>query len=106
MGAGSLLLDGAALESLDDGVLLDGVLDVDGDALCGVVLGSVVVAPWLVDGLCIWSLVAAPCAGGVELLSVVCAYAKLIAPTIVAAATAVVKVFEAVMSLLLGGQSP
>ena len=49
-------------------------------------------------GFCVCSVAGAPCADGVELLSVVCAYAKLIAPTIVAAATAVVNVFEAVMS--------
>jgi hypothetical protein len=76
LGAGSLL-DGAALESLDDGVLLDGVLDVDGDVLCCIVLGSVVVAPGLVApglavGLCVCSLAGAPCVGVLE-LSVVCA---------------------------------
>jgi hypothetical protein len=107
-GAGSL--DGALLESVELGAvleLLDGVLDVDGDGdeLCGIVLGSVVVAPGAAVGFCDFSVIGAPCAGG-ELLSVVCAYAKLIAPTIVAAATAVVKVFEAVISILLRGQSP
>ena len=72
-GAGSL--DGVELESvedgvllvLDDGVLLDGVLDIDGDALCGGV-----VAPGLAVGLCC-SVAGAPCAGGELLLSVVCA---------------------------------
>ena len=99
---------GAALESLDEGVLLDGmvvllggVLEVDGE-----VLGSGVVAPGPDVGFCVCSLCGAPCAEGVELLSVVWAYAKLIAPTIVAAATAVVNVFDAVMSILLDGQSP
>ena len=74
---------GAALESLDDGVLLDGVLDIDGDGdeLCGVVLGSVVVAPGAAadgfacsvagaacaGGVCVCSLAGAPCAEGVEL---------------------------------------
>jgi hypothetical protein len=55
---------GAALESLDDGVLLDGVLDIDGE-----VLGAGVVAPAV--GFCVCSLAGAPCAEGVELLSVV-----------------------------------
>jgi hypothetical protein len=108
LGAGSL--DGALLGSVEPGAVLeplDGVLDIDedGDELCGVVLGSVAVAPGAADGACVCSAAGAPCVE-VELLSVVCAYAKLIAPTIVAAATAVVKVFEAVISILLSGQSP
>ena len=82
MGAGSLdgaalesLELGAALESLEEGVLLDGmvvlldgVLEVDGE-----VLVSGVVAPGVAVGFCVCSLDGAPCAGGVELLSVVCA---------------------------------
>jgi len=97
---------GAALESDDDGVLLDGVLDIEGDELCGVVLGSVVVAAGPAVGFCDCSVVGAPCVE-VELLSLVCAYAKPIAPTIVAAATALVRVFEAtVMSILLRVHRP
>ena len=74
-GAGSL--DGALLESVELGAVLeplgvvlelDGVLDIDGDVLCGVVLGSVVVAV----GFCFCSVAGAPCVV-VELLSVVCA---------------------------------
>ena len=76
LGAGSL--DGAALESLELGAvleLLDGVLDIDGDGdeLCVVVLGSVVVAPGAAADGFACSVAGAPCAGGAALLSVVCA---------------------------------
>jgi len=63
---------GAALESLDDGVLLDGmvvlldgVLEVDGEVL---ELGSVVVAGPAV-GFCDCSAAGAPCVAGAALLS-------------------------------------
>ena len=59
---------GGVLESVEDGVL-----DVDGDVLCGIVLGSVVVAPGAAVGFWVCSVAGAPCAGGAELLSVVCA---------------------------------
>jgi hypothetical protein len=74
-GAGSLDEVELELESLEDGVLLDGVLDIDGDGdvLCGVALGSVVVAPGAAVGFCDFSVAGAPCAGGELLLSVVCA---------------------------------
>ena len=76
-GAGSLDVVELELESVEGGVLLvlgDGVLDIDGDGdeLCGVALGSVVVAPGAAVGFCDFSVAGAPCAGG-ELLSVVCA---------------------------------
>jgi hypothetical protein len=64
---------GAALESLDEGVLLDGmvvllggVLEVDGE-----VLGSGVVAPGPDVGFCDCSVAGAPCVEGAALLSVV-----------------------------------
>jgi hypothetical protein len=99
---------GAALDSLGGGVLVEGMLvdgevELDGDVVVdGDVDGVVEVGPAV--GFCADSAAGAPCVGGLELLSVVCAYAKLIAPTIVAAATAVVNVFEAVISILLRGQ--
>ena len=70
-GAGSL--DGALLESVELGAvleLLDGVLDIDGDELCGVVLWSLVLGAAV--GFCFCSVAGAPCVE-VELLSVVCA---------------------------------
>jgi hypothetical protein len=104
LGAGSLVdVAGAVPLSLgivaDEllGVLLvsllddDGVLDIDG-----------VVAPGACDesagaavGFCICSDCGAPCA--VLLVSEVCAYANPIAPTMVADATAVVRILEARM---------
>jgi hypothetical protein len=97
-GVGSVVEDesvllGIVLLSVDDGALcVAGVVD-----WSGVAAGMVVEPFGDAAGLCICSVAGAPC----DVLSVVCAYAKPIAPTIVAAATAAVKVLDALISILL-----